>query len=410
LRLNWFRTPGYPLFIAAVWSFVPTSARYVALLVAQVILSMATCGLLFVIADAVFGRRAALVGAFLYALSPSAIVHGSRAMTETLYVFWIALAVLMAMQLGRSARLPAAIGLGLIWGAAGLTRPEATFLLGPLLLPILMARQRGIPTRFRLLTTAILAKVAVMTPWVVRNYLVYGALVLHVPHGGLNLFAGTYPDPPRLFRQATVTESVPITQTREYRGITEPFWDPEFRARRDGQEPGDSPSVEGMPVPSPDPTILVVRNEPDILEVDRRLAAAAAINIRNHKLLQLYNMVRHLSALWGTPSAWWCIDGLPRPLKLTWLGSYLAFLALFVVGVRVAWKNGKLGVIPLSWLILMAVHTGLLLVLHAEPRFQVTSTIFLYIFGGLGAAAILPVPAPEAPIATRSVAVVSRIS
>src|SRR5271157_4312160 len=56
LRQFFFRTPGYPLFIAAVWSIVPASDRFIALELAQVLLSVATCGILYVIANAVFGR------------------------------------------------------------------------------------------------------------------------------------------------------------------------------------------------------------------------------------------------------------------------------------------------------------------------------------------------------------------
>jgi hypothetical protein len=393
----YFRTPGYPLFLAALWSVVPPSARYGAVLAAQVVLSLATCGVLYVIANTAFGRRAALAGAWLFALSPSVIVHGSWAMTETLQLVWIALAVLLALQLSRSARLSTALGLGLFWGAAGLTRPEATLLLAPLLLPVLLARQLGLPARLSACATAVLAKLAVMAPWVARNYLVYGTFVLHVPLGGLGLFVGTYPNPPRLGRYETTPEPPRTTLTPEYRAITEPYWDPAFLP----QAPGRAdrwPSVEGMPEPKPDPFILVTRNERDMLEVDRRLAAAAWANLRQHPYLQLYNALRHLGALWARPAAWWAVEP-PRWLQLAWEVGYLALLVLFVMGVRVAWRSGKLGTVPLSWLILMACHTGLLLILSAEPRYQVTAALFLYMFSGLGVAAILPAPSRDAATA-----------
>ncbi len=141
LRLTWFRTPGYPLFIAAVWTIVPIAARYPAMLVAQAVLSVVTCGLTYVLADAVLGRRAALTAAFLFALSPSNVIHCAAVLPEALQLFWIALAALFALQVYRTGRIRAAIGFGLTWGAAGLTRPEATFLLWALLLPVLVAGQ-----------------------------------------------------------------------------------------------------------------------------------------------------------------------------------------------------------------------------------------------------------------------------
>ena len=384
-----FRTPGYPLLIAAVWSVVPTSGRYAALMVSQLILSTATCGLLFVIANTVFGRRAALAGALLFALSPSVIAYCAEVRSENLHLFWIALAVLTAMDLYRRGNLPMAVILGLIWGAAGLTRPEATLVLSPLLLPMLVAKQRTIPRKALLCVAALLGKIAVMAPWVARNWLVYGTFVLHVPLGGLGLFAGTYPYPPRFGMHATVPEPVPFPLSKEYREITGPFWDPEFLPlTAGGANRSHRPEVEGMPPPNPHPSILITRSERDMLEVDRRLAAAAVIHVKNHKLLELYNILRNFSALWGRPAAWWSVE-LPGSLRIAWWASYMGLLALFVLGVSVAWKSGKLGVIPLSWLILIAVHTAVLLAFHTEPRYQVTSALFLYSFSGLGIATIL---------------------
>jgi len=411
LREYSIRTPGYPLFIAAVWSIVPLGARYVALLAAQAILSVAGCGLLFTIANAVFGRRAALAGAFLFALSPSNIVHCAQPISESLNLVWIALAVLLAMRLYRSGRYATAIGLGLIWGVAGLTRPEATLIFLPLFLPILVATHLTIATRFSVCATAVLTKIAVMAPWVARNFVVYGAFVLHVPLAGFNLFYGTYPYPPRLGARGVETEPAVITRTREYQEITEPFWDPEYRPQAPGRaQRMERDAVEGMPMSRPDGAIVVVRSERDMLEVDRRLAAAALNNIKNHKLIQLYNIPRHIYALWGRPAGWWGHWGvdLPSWLEIVWHGCHLAFLALFVLGVVVAWKSGKLGVVPLSWLILMAVHTGVLLVFAAEARYQATSAIFLYTFSGLGAATVLPFRAVGARTAAGSGAVVAQ--
>ncbi len=54
--------------------------------------------------------RAAIAGAFLFAFSPSDIVYCTQVLTETLYLFWIALAVLLALRLYRSSHFLAAIG------------------------------------------------------------------------------------------------------------------------------------------------------------------------------------------------------------------------------------------------------------------------------------------------------------
>jgi 4-amino-4-deoxy-L-arabinose transferase-like glycosyltransferase len=366
LRLNWFRTPGYPLFIAAVWTVVPPGARYVALLLAQVGVSVATCGVLFLVASAAFDRRAALTGASLLALSPSGIIETTLILPESLQLFWIALAAFSAVRLYQGARLRWAILLGLFWGAAGLTRPEATYLLAPLVLPVLAAAQQPVFARLSACAAAVLAKIAVMAPWVARNYMVYGTFVLHVPVGAL-AFAGVAP--PDLFGPDIV---VPIGSYESDTG---------------------RPSVEGMPEPEISDRILILRNEPAILEVNRKLATYGMTKLAERKTKQvLYNMGRNGFILWGRPAAWfshWGVD-LPAPLARLWLASHASFLGLFALGVCRAWKTKRLGAVPLSWLLLVAGHTAVFLVLYATCRYQVTSTIFVTIYSGLGASLFLP--------------------
>lgn len=62
---------------------------------------------------------------------------------------------------------------------------------------------------------------------------------------------------------------------------------------------------------------------------------------------------------------------------------------LFVVGVVAWWRNDALGAVPISWLGVMVANTAVFLVMHAEPRHQISSAIFLFAFAGAGVVAIL---------------------
>jgi hypothetical protein len=249
-----------------------------------------------------------------------------------------------------------------------------------LLLPVLLARDLGIPAKLKAGACALLGWVALMAPWVARNYLVYGTFVLSVPLGGNGLFGGTYPHPPLYGRYwyGTGANSLTFTQTSEYREITRPFWDPAFLEH-------------AARLSDPD---VVVRNERDALEVDRRLAVAGWSHIRDHKMIQIYNILIHFYDLWSRPAAWG--HGWSRPIVLGWFGLYLGFLALVVVGIASAWRSGSLGPIPQSWLVFMGLNTVLLLPLCVVSRYQAASATFLFIFAGLGVAALLRQPAPGA--------------
>jgi len=377
LHQFFLRTPTYPLFIAGVWSVGPTELRYLSLALVQVCLSVGTCVLIYALADELFGRKSALAAGMLFALSPSYTILCSLVYTETLQLMLVCLAAFSALRLYQSGRPWSATCLGLLCGIMGLNRPESTFLIPILGLPYILSGRYPLRKRAQNVLIIVLANVLVMSPWVARNYRVFGTFVVHVPVGGLGLFGGTYPRPP-LYGDGWKHQGprlLHISTTDEYQEITKPFWDPRYLQRSVGKITH----------------VAVVREEKDFVELDRRLGQAAKNNIRNYKLIQIRNVIAHLKALWGRPAAW--TSDLAPSLKLVWFGAYLAFQSLFVLGILTAWKSGRLDAIPLSWLILMTCHTGLLLLFCAEPRYQATSAIFLYIFGGLGVASILPFPA-----------------
>ncbi len=84
--------------------------------------------------QAVWLCAACPIGALVFAVSRSANVHSALAITETVSLFRVALAALVALNPHRRAQTATAIGFGLVWGTAALTRLEATLLFAPLLL------------------------------------------------------------------------------------------------------------------------------------------------------------------------------------------------------------------------------------------------------------------------------------
>ena len=53
-------------------------------------------------------------------------------------------------------------------------------------------------------------------------------------------------------------------------------------------------------------------------------------------------------------------------------------------------------------LILMAVHTGIFIVMYPDLRYQFTMAVFVYTFIGFGIATLLPLPALGTPAAACS--------
>lgn len=134
---SWF-PPGYPLVLSALYAIFGPSLVAVRLL--QALLGAATCCLVYLIGRDVAGATAGRLAGFLLAFYPGHVYLTWRLMAETLWIFLVALAVLLACRLERGlsegaerrASLARAAALGLAAGASVLVKSNL-ILLPPLL-------------------------------------------------------------------------------------------------------------------------------------------------------------------------------------------------------------------------------------------------------------------------------------
>lgn len=84
-----YRTPGYPIFLGVLY-FLSLGDLHIALI--QILLDSLMVFFIYKIAETVFGSRAALLAALLYALNPTMILFSFKVFTESLFntVFIIA--------------------------------------------------------------------------------------------------------------------------------------------------------------------------------------------------------------------------------------------------------------------------------------------------------------------------------
>lgn len=167
-RPNAFRTPGYPLLVAA------TGANIKLLVVVQCLLGGLTVLLLGVIGARLAGRFGGLAAAGLQALDVSALLHTGMVMSESLFALLLVLGLWLYLR--RSTLLSA-----LVLGAAVLVRPVGAILLVPFALPMVLQRRW-------LLLGAFVAGFAVLPmAWALRNWSQYRRLTLATA-GAYNAF------------------------------------------------------------------------------------------------------------------------------------------------------------------------------------------------------------------------------
>ncbi len=182
------RTPGYPAFLAAIYSVFGESAR--AVMIAQAVVDVLTCmvvaAMAAVLAPKASRARVALAALWLAAICPFTANYTAVVLTETLATFLTALALLVLVEAFRDERLGTTQGLasgetprgmrwllgGIVAGFGTLVRPEAPLILAGVGVVLLVLWRR--PANWRKLARAgILMAVGLvlpLLPWAARNW------------------------------------------------------------------------------------------------------------------------------------------------------------------------------------------------------------------------------------------------
>ncbi|HEY8172161.1 MAG TPA: glycosyltransferase family 39 protein [Dehalococcoidia bacterium] len=181
--------PGYPFFLGAIFKLFGEGITQT--YAANIVLSLLTVIVVYGIGLAIFDQRTALVGAAAVAVWPGQIYFTSLTLSEPLFTLLFTLSVLLIVLVPKAGRARGVllIALGLLAGAATLTRGQAL-----LLLPIAVAYWALLGFRWRpsiawgILAAFVVA--VVLAPWVARNQRELGGPVIIATNFGPNVWLG----------------------------------------------------------------------------------------------------------------------------------------------------------------------------------------------------------------------------
>ncbi len=131
--------------------------------------------LLALLGRRVAGERAGTIAGTVAAVYPPFVTADGSIQAEPLYVLLVVIALLLAWALVDAPSIKRAIALGAVIGLAALTRTEGVFLLALLAWPAAWGPVHG---RWARLLGATAACAVVLTPWVIRNAVVFHKLEL----------------------------------------------------------------------------------------------------------------------------------------------------------------------------------------------------------------------------------------
>jgi len=355
VRPTMIRLPGYPAFLAAVFSLFGRD-NFTAVLWLQIVVDVGTCFVIAALARRLAGEPAARWTLFLAALCPFLASYAVDVLTETWAIFFTSIALLTIV---RALEAPPG-GAGRDWLLSGLAiaaamyqRPDSGLLALFLIVYLVVAASAGRrPWRDALGASGavLLVVLAALVPWTIRNARTFGLFQPLVPHVAVD---------PGEFRTAGFDRWV-RTWIADYSSVDAVCW----------HVPGRPIELGALPRRAFDDgaqrqrTQDLLRSYNDRLEVtpelDREFAALAeqriaAAPLRYYVFLPALRLasvwLRPRSETWGHDPEWWrlrsdrhaVLDVALALVNLALLafaafamasrdGRHLGFLLLFVVG------------------------------------------------------------------------------
>jgi 4-amino-4-deoxy-L-arabinose transferase-like glycosyltransferase len=172
------RVPGYPVFLAFLYILAGGQHSALLILSSNLLLSLLNIWLLMQIARELFSREVALIAGFIYALAPISIALTNQAMSESLFTALILTTVYLVLRLKLESWREvfiAAVSLGLLLGITTYVRAIAFYIL-PIFLLYWIARFYNPKKNLLLVAVSFSIFLAVVMPWYLRNYNLFGVL------------------------------------------------------------------------------------------------------------------------------------------------------------------------------------------------------------------------------------------
>lgn len=183
-----FRPPLYPLLLVPVhW----VGAGWTAERLLGAILGTATVLLIFLIARRLWGRRVAIVAGSIAAIFPPLVLLNASLLSEQLFLVLVLATLLASLRYREAHQLRWAALAGVLCGLCALTRSSGLLLFLAAALGVWHLRPRF--SRAAVVAPAVVAVAAVLTvtPWMIRNTVVFHRFVGITTQSGYAL-AGTY--------------------------------------------------------------------------------------------------------------------------------------------------------------------------------------------------------------------------
>lgn len=188
-----FVPPVYPLLMAGVFRLlgVYSVQSAIVLLILNCLFSGLTAVLVFLLSDMLFGATIAVCVGWSWALNPyAAYLNSSRLGYTSLATLLILAVLLLAYRLGPASKSASWFGMGALCALAALTNSSVSLILILLWMWQAWRLLRSNTSALRPMMLTFIGFVLLYSPWVIRNYIVFGKVIPLRSNLGLELAAG----------------------------------------------------------------------------------------------------------------------------------------------------------------------------------------------------------------------------
>ncbi len=187
------RTPGYPLFVAGIYAIFGYHPWIVLLF--QIILDTLACFLLFRAFSRIFNSHLAYIAAIIYAIDPYVIMYDSFLFCDSFFVFLLITGLfifsyIVQAQRSNKKHLFLIFLMGLLMGIMSMVKPIALYLPLVIIIYSMMASRSHRLNSVKHSLLILLGFGIIITPWIFRNYEIFGEPSFSTP-GDFNLLALT---------------------------------------------------------------------------------------------------------------------------------------------------------------------------------------------------------------------------
>jgi len=186
-----FRPPFYPAFLAIIYKFFGHS--YFAVRFIQSIIGALTAVFVFLIGRKIYGFFIGLLASFVSIAYLPFIKSSCLLLTENIFTFILILIVFYLIKIQKNGKFGDSIVLGLLLGISLLTRSTmALFIL--FIMPVFIhSKDLNFAQCSKKYAVVLLFFTIVLSPWIIRNYIVYRALVPVSSQGGIGFYSSYCP-------------------------------------------------------------------------------------------------------------------------------------------------------------------------------------------------------------------------